>query len=109
MSKLVSVIVPVYNGEKTLRKCVESIVRGRYANVEVILVGTDSVTIRDLPAGTYTVTEQSAWTWREAALSAQRVELTTQDETVTFDFGAIDRIYWLNGYGYQIKFAKGGF
>lgn len=38
MSKLVSVIVPVYNAEKTLRKCVESIVYGRYANVEVILV-----------------------------------------------------------------------
>ena len=34
----VSVIIPVYNAEKTLRKCVESIVFGAYRNVEVILV-----------------------------------------------------------------------
>lgn len=33
-----SVIVPVYNAEKTLRRCVESIVFGTYRDVEVILV-----------------------------------------------------------------------
>lgn len=38
MDKLVSIVIPVYNAEKTLRKSVESIVYGRYANVEVILV-----------------------------------------------------------------------
>ena len=34
----VSVVVPVYNAEKMLRKCVESIVFGRERDVEVILV-----------------------------------------------------------------------
>ena len=34
----VSVIIPVYNAEKTLRKCVESIVLGERRDVEVILV-----------------------------------------------------------------------
>ena len=34
----VSVIIPVFNAEKTLRKCVESIVLGAYRDVEVILV-----------------------------------------------------------------------
>lgn len=38
MDKLVSIIVPVYNAKRTLRKCVESVVYGSYANVEVILV-----------------------------------------------------------------------
>lgn len=33
-----SVIVPVYNAEKTLRRCVESIVLGQERNIEVILV-----------------------------------------------------------------------
>ena len=33
-----SVIIPVYNAEKTLRRCVESIVYGRERDVEVILV-----------------------------------------------------------------------
>lgn len=33
-----SVIVPVYNAEKTLRRCVESVVLGQERNIEVILV-----------------------------------------------------------------------
>lgn len=38
MSSAVSIIVPVYNAEKTLRKCVESLVYGLEKNIEVILV-----------------------------------------------------------------------
>ena len=38
MKDVISVIVPVYNAEKTLRRCVESIVYGSYRNVEVILI-----------------------------------------------------------------------
>lgn len=36
--KLISIIIPVYNAENTLRKCVESIVYGEERNVEVILI-----------------------------------------------------------------------
>lgn len=36
-NKLISVIVPVYNGEKTLRKCVQSIENQSYNNIEVII------------------------------------------------------------------------
>ena len=38
MEPKVSVIVPVYNAEQTLRKCVESLIFGLYRNIEVILV-----------------------------------------------------------------------
>ncbi len=38
----VSVIIPVYNAEKTLRRCVESIVLGAYRDIEVILVEDQS-------------------------------------------------------------------
>ena len=38
MNDTISVIIPVYNAEKTLRKCVESIIFGTYRDVEVILV-----------------------------------------------------------------------
>lgn len=38
----VSIIVPVYNGEQRLRRCVESILRQDYPNVEVILVDDGS-------------------------------------------------------------------
>lgn len=34
---LISVIVPVYNVEKYLRPCVESILEQTYKNIEVIL------------------------------------------------------------------------
>ena len=36
--KKVSVIIPVYNAEKTICRCVESILFGSYKNVEIILI-----------------------------------------------------------------------
>ncbi len=38
----VSVIVPVYNVEKYLDRCVESIVRQSYKNIEILLVDDGS-------------------------------------------------------------------
>lgn len=38
MDSIVSIIIPVYNAEKTLRRCVESLVYGVEKNIEVILV-----------------------------------------------------------------------
>lgn len=34
----ISVVVPVYNSGKLIRKCIESIIYGEYRKVEVILV-----------------------------------------------------------------------
>lgn len=38
MEKLVSIIVPVYNVENCLKKCVDSIISQKYNNLEIILV-----------------------------------------------------------------------
>ncbi len=40
--KLISVIVPVYNAEKTLARCLESIQRQTYTNWEAVLVDDGS-------------------------------------------------------------------
>ena len=35
---MVSIIVPVYKSEKTLRRCVESLCRQAYADIEILLI-----------------------------------------------------------------------
>ena len=39
---MVSVIVPVYNGEKYLRECIESILNQTYQDVQLVLVDDKS-------------------------------------------------------------------
>ncbi len=40
--KLISVVVPVYNVERYLEKCIESIRNQSYSNLEIILVDDGS-------------------------------------------------------------------
>ena len=42
MDKLITVIIPVYNSEKYLDKCLESILSNTYKNLEIILVNDGS-------------------------------------------------------------------
>ena len=42
MKDLVSVIVPIYNCERFLEECVESILKQKYSNLEIILVNDGS-------------------------------------------------------------------
>lgn len=40
--KLVSIIVPVYNSEKTLNRCIDSLIAQTYSNIEIIIINDGS-------------------------------------------------------------------
>lgn len=42
MNDMVSVIVPVFNSEKTIRRCIDSLLKQTYENIEIILVDDGS-------------------------------------------------------------------
>lgn len=42
MNKLISVIIPIYNSENYMKKCIESIIHQTYKNLEIILVNDGS-------------------------------------------------------------------
>lgn len=42
MSKLVSIVIPMYNAERTIQKCVESIIEQSYKEIEVVVVDDGS-------------------------------------------------------------------
>lgn len=43
MDELISIIVPIYNSEKVLDKCIKSIINQSYKNIEIILVNDGSI------------------------------------------------------------------
>ena len=43
MEKLISVVVPAYNAERTIKRCLESILRQTYSNLEVLLINDGSI------------------------------------------------------------------
>ena len=40
--KKVSIIIPVYNAESTLNRCLDSVITGTYENIEIICIDDDS-------------------------------------------------------------------
>lgn len=55
-------------------------------SLTVTVKGNGSVVIKDLPTGTYTVTEVSGWSWRyEPKDVEQEAELVVGGTTVTFE------------------------
>lgn len=42
MNIKISIIIPVYNGEKTIERCINSIINNNYENIEIIVINDGS-------------------------------------------------------------------
>ena len=68
-------------------------------SMDVVVHGNGSITIKDLPIGTYTVTENTDWSWRYTPKgdNGKKITLVANGEnTVTFE-NERSLIYWLSG------------
>ena len=66
--------------------------------MDVVIVGNDSVTIKDLPIGKYTVTELTNWSWRYEPNGASQDITLVAGETKELPFtNTRPNIYWLDG------------
>ncbi len=65
----------------------------------VTIVGNGSITIKDLPVGTYTITEESDWSWRYSTNSSYKdIEVTTNKKIIFENSKKCDK--WLDGNAY---------
>lgn len=58
MKEKVSIVVPIYNAERTIQDCVDSLLIQTYKNIEVILVNDGSVDMTDTICRTYKKTDK---------------------------------------------------
>ena len=71
-------------------------------NMTVVINGNGSVTIKDLPVGNYTVTEDESWSWRYSVDGANPKTITVSSSgTNTVEFkNERDKDPWLDGNAY---------
>ena len=71
---------------------------------EVTVVGNTSETIYELPVGTYTIQEDTGWSWRYTAADAAGVSLTAESSTGKISCtNTENNSYWLNGFSEVVK------
>ena len=75
------------------------------AVVTVTVVGESSTVVNNLPYGTYTITEESTWSWRyNEATQEVKIGIDEKPDSAEVTFSqAYDKIYWLNGNSPLIK------
>ncbi len=79
-------------------------VSGEGIDLNVVIHGNGSVTIKDLPIGDYTVTENAAWSWRYTVADGkgtQNITLTASGTNEVEFKNTRNLIYWLSGDNYN--------
>ena len=75
-------------------------------SMEVVIEGNGSATITNLPAGTYTVTEDTSWSWRYEPDDGDTKTGSPQKPSVVFNNQRDDET-WLDGNAYCENVFKG--
>lgn len=72
---------------------------------EVSIYGNNSETIYELPVGSYTIAEESGWSWRWTANNDSTATLSKDvtSGTITCTNSSNGKNYWLNGFSEIIK------
>lgn len=72
---------------------------------EVSIYGNNSETIYELPVGSYTIEEESGWSWRWTANNGSTATLSKDvtSGTITCTNSSNGKNYWLNGFSEIIK------
>lgn len=71
---------------------------------EITIVGNASGTIYELPLGTYTIEEDTGWSWRFSADNGGSAELTAENPTGSITCtNTQNKHYWLNGFSNVVK------
>jgi len=82
-----------------------TILRDGNAFSEATIVGNGSVTLYELPAGVYTIREDSGWTWRYDPSVDGRAAIggTSPTGNIVCTNSANNNVYWLNGYSELVE------
>lgn len=72
---------------------------------EVTIWGNGTEELVELPVGTYTIQENTGWSWRYNADNGGSVELTAQNPngSITCTNKSNDKNYWLNGFSQVVR------
>ena len=72
---------------------------------EVTVWGNGTETLVELPVGTYTIQENTGWSWRYSADNGGSVELTAQNPngSITCTNSSNGKNYWLNGFSQVVR------
>lgn len=75
---------------------------------EVTVVGNGSETIYELPVGTYTIAEDTGWSWRYSANNGGSASLTANNPSDSITCAnTMKEPYWLNGFSEVAKNISG--
>lgn len=87
------------NGGKEDESYVFNILKDNEKYSEVTIVGNHTETLYELPVGTYTIQEDTGWSWRYSANDKNSAELTAQNPTGSITCtNKQEKDKWINGF-----------